>query len=650
LHEPLSTALTAIDEAVARGLVEPLDDIDDFRFVHALTREAVEASLLTADRATIHRGVAQAMEAQYGDDLGDHVAEIARHWMQLAPHGDGATARVWALRAADDALRRSAFEDAVRLYGAALSLSAPPLDTADRCRVLVALGRAAYLAGDLHAAADAASAAAGAARAADDPELLAEAALVVEAAADVGVNAVVRELSERALEELGDTGHGAHRARLLAQRSRVAFYDADQERVRRLSAAALELARASGDDRALVDALHARREACPGPAGREERIAIADELLSLAHRTNRARSVMWAELWRIDALVESGRLGDAADELPALARAVGRDGGPVSAWHLDKATAFVAQAQGRFDDALTVGMRAFDRMSALEFRTARGAFFAFRCALARHVGMTDDMEDAVRAPFEPLPLFRTLGAVSRTILLLSAGLADEAADSYERAGPIGGWQPPPFHVLYTYACGAVAAAELGRTDDVKTLLALLAPFPGEHAVAEGVAYAGPIELALGRGALAVGDLDRAVDDLGAAAASAAAAGARGFLAEARYHLAVALLARRGPGDDETAAAAAAEADRLVRALGMAAYADRARALLSRVEGAGSSGPLSRREMEVAGLVAEGLTNRQIAERLVISERTAQNHVQHILTKLGFSTRSQIAAWLAGMSK
>ncbi len=47
---------------------------------------------------------------------------------------------------------------------------------------------------------------------------------------------------------------------------------------------------------------------------------------------------------------------------------------------------------------------------------------------------------------------------------------------------------------------------------------------------------------------------------------------------------------------------------------------------------------------MAHLVAEGLTNRQIAARLVISERTAQNHVQHILTKLGFTTRSQIAAW------
>ena len=55
-------------------------------------------------------------------------------------------------------------------------------------------------------------------------------------------------------------------------------------------------------------------------------------------------------------------------------------------------------------------------------------------------------------------------------------------------------------------------------------------------------------------------------------------------------------------------------------------------------------PLTRREGEVAVLVARGLTNRQISERLVISERTADNHVANMLGKLGFSTRAQIAAW------
>jgi len=58
--------------------------------------------------------------------------------------------------------------------------------------------------------------------------------------------------------------------------------------------------------------------------------------------------------------------------------------------------------------------------------------------------------------------------------------------------------------------------------------------------------------------------------------------------------------------------------------------------------AGSDG-LSKRELEVARLVAAGLTNRQIAERLFIAERTAEGHVERIRDKLGFSSRAQVAA-------
>lgn len=59
--------------------------------------------------------------------------------------------------------------------------------------------------------------------------------------------------------------------------------------------------------------------------------------------------------------------------------------------------------------------------------------------------------------------------------------------------------------------------------------------------------------------------------------------------------------------------------------------------------------LSRREREVAALVAEGLSNREIAERLFISERTAEGHVEQIRNKLGFKSRAQVAAWVASNS-
>lgn len=56
------------------------------------------------------------------------------------------------------------------------------------------------------------------------------------------------------------------------------------------------------------------------------------------------------------------------------------------------------------------------------------------------------------------------------------------------------------------------------------------------------------------------------------------------------------------------------------------------------------GRLSRRESQVASLVARGLSNKEIAAELVISRRTAEHHVERILAKLGFSSRTQIASW------
>ncbi len=83
---------------------------------------------------------------------------------------------------------------------------------------------------------------------------------------------------------------------------------------------------------------------------------------------------------------------------------------------------------------------------------------------------------------------------------------------------------------------------------------------------------------------------------------------------------------------------------LGEALGEREVAPPPAALPARAAGPASVDPLSAREREVAVLIAQGLTNRQIAEQLVISSWTADAHVRHILTKLSFRSRAQVAAW------
>jgi DNA-binding NarL/FixJ family response regulator len=56
------------------------------------------------------------------------------------------------------------------------------------------------------------------------------------------------------------------------------------------------------------------------------------------------------------------------------------------------------------------------------------------------------------------------------------------------------------------------------------------------------------------------------------------------------------------------------------------------------------GSLTARERQIALLLADGLANRTIADRLAVSERTVESHVRNLLTKLGLANRTQVAAW------
>src|SRR5262249_23504425 len=256
------------------------DEIGRYRFVHALTRDAVESSLDSGRRIELHRAVAVAIEATYARDLSEHLADLARHWAYVAPFGAAATARACALRAGDDAVRRLAYEEGLRLYRSAQRLTSTEATDAERCELSLKLARAAYFSGDLAATVTAARAAAEDARAAADARLLAESALSLEAAPEATVNAAARELADETLAVLDRDRiqDAALRARLHALLSHLDFYAGDPAATDARSRAALDLARASGDDRALVEALRARQEALPGPAGRAERDQLVDEM------------------------------------------------------------------------------------------------------------------------------------------------------------------------------------------------------------------------------------------------------------------------------------------------------------------------------------------------------------------------------------
>lgn len=93
----------------------------------------------------------------------------------------------------------------------------------------------------------------------------------------------------------------------------------------------------------------------------------------------------------------------------------------------------------------------------------------------------------------------------------------------------------------------------------------------------------------------------------------------------------------------------ADAIRRVAAGDVALHPRAARALADAVRSPRTdpASDLTPRELEVVQLVADGCTNQQIATRLGVSERTARTHVSNILTKLGLTSRTQIAMWAVG---
>ncbi len=639
---PAVLVLTDLDEALAASLVEPTDRPGAFRFVHALVREAVLATMGTAELAGRHRDLALAVEA-YEPDGDARTLELARLWDAASPLGDQSTAAMWSSRAGAVAERLLAWDDAAHFYQRALDLgtAASPIEEHERA---IGAARALSHCGDpatVHALCVRAATIAGQA---GRPDLIADAVLVLE-----GRGSHVEGLQPAAQAALDELPADAHhlRARVHAQLVNMAFY-ADPSTMEAHCTSAEQAARQAGDPLAELAALRARNMLSYGPEHASLRLELADRLEHAAAAARRPSVGFWAPLWRIDALAELGRLPEAVAAIPDLRRAVRAAGLPIARWHQARTEAALAQATARFDYAAALAADARDLFSRLENPLgATAMYFGVRLAIEMHTGYSPTTTDAWFALdlATVAPFLGDLPLVGSANIALAAGDRERALHFYHRLPAVAGWSTPPALSLHLLALRVQAAVALDVLTDLPGLYDALLVHRPLHVGSGGgiVTYLGPVELWLGIIAARRRQLDAAVAHLTAAVAAADAADAGGFAVHARTELAEALQARARPDDRSRAVTTATAALPDAHRLGMTPFTARIEQLLVTLQPR-SGGPLSPRELEIAALVATGRTNRDIAATLYISERTAQNHVQHILTKLGLDNRTQIATW------
>ena len=650
--------LGPLDECRAAGFLVAGDRPGDHRFSHALVRSAVAAGLSAAEQRRLHAAAADAIEALYEGQLDLHLAEVARHRVEASLPGDRAVAVAACEAAAGVAAESLAFEEAVRLYRQALSVGEGEIRDPDRFRLELALAEALHRSGDLPGSQRTATAVGRRAERQRDRLWLARTALVMEATGVPEWDGEICRICEQALA--GNDLPGDLRARVSSRYAQALVYRDEYDRAGQVSQDALAAAGSAGDPVVLVDALRARQLACCAPDGVAERGVLASRMLEVADALGSAWLEMWGRLWRIDTLFETGQLRSVRSELADLEICVERVPGPLAQWHFLETSAALALATGRFTEATRLAADAFKVFSDMGHPVAFGGYSVILGQAGLHIGFGRsgmiELFDQIPDHLRPDAVDTTRGvatvfpALSFALIRLHEGDRAAAEAAYAQAGPVRSWTPIPAMRLAAWAHGLPVAISLGRTQDIEFLAAQFEPFRGQH-VANGAGpgvYMGPVELPLGQAAAALGRLDPAVDDLRTAASICDANGARGCAVQARVELAAALTRRQAPGDQDEAQAALDAAAAEAEQLGMAPFTAWIEQLRARRPAAASSdSPLSPREFEVAGLVGRGLTNKQIGQNLYVSERTAENHVQHILTKLGLRNRSQIAAWASG---
>lgn len=633
---------------------------DHFAFRHALTREAVLAGLLQRQQRELHRAVATALEQRAG-------ATVAPFAEALAYHFDEAGERERAFRyhelAAQEAIRVFAVTAAMRHLERACALARA--DPTTLASLQTRLSRAALWAEDQQRAFEAADAAR---------------ALYAELADGRGVVGALTGMARSRM----NLGHLEDAARLAAEAVRVGEPLGDSPELAwaylprawscehqghlaeglENSERALAVGRRVGAIDAVVVALVSIGNSPLTDAARG--VALQREALALALEHGLVAQALAAYHNLLRALFEVGaprqeRLA-VYDEALQHAR---RHGFRTGLWiqnEIDKAF-----ADGDWDDVLRlIGelgnnvWRLYPELVAVFIRAAREGptdkFLASALDVRRQLIGSGRREQTMAAASSAAVFW--LAGDMRATLEQAAILPDLVATPLDpgiRRTQFPAWMPiAPIAML-----ALLAAERLGDAAALRLWTKVMTPpvrRPEPHTLTAARAFAEA------RGAAREGDLDKAMALLADTTAALAESDEPVGLTIARLERADLLLRRDASGDraaaEEQIAAAVlywrrAKATWYLRQLRSWAIARRlpfpTEKLVRRAapHGDGRLSQLSRREQEVASLVAQGLTNAQIAERLTISLRTAEGHVEHIRNKLGFRSRAQIAAWVAG---
>jgi len=623
-------ALTGLDALVERGLVRPDDIPRRFVFRHPVVRSAVHAAVPAGEEIAAHVRAARALEA-----AGAALPARARHIAHAAAPGDAESAAT--LRAAAALVRPQA--PAIAADWLVAARRADPRLGADG---QLALAETMVEAGRLEAALAVVDEAAVADGAADREHRvgLAVAGATVERL--LGRHEAGSRRLERVLDEAPGSGllmahlaisayelGAAEETAAWAQRARAS----DADRLVHAAAAAMlapahafagraDAARAEGD--AAVEAVDRASDAELAGAG-ELLTAVAwgllaverfVDVLSVARRsalviraTGNGPAAIALDVAAISALGLLGRIEEAvaaADEAEQAARVTGNDQAVqwalwMHAWALlerGDLDAALAAAEGSVD----LAQRLDDSALTTIAHAVLGAVLVARGEPARGRPLLDayDLEPGWRCRWTPPLVEADLALGDASAAAAHADQATALAESTPLAGP------------RAAAGRAQALVALARGETARAVeLAGAAVADAERV--DGALDVARARLIAGR-ALAASDRDGALLALAAAEQASATAGAARVRDEALQ-----------------------EQRRLGRRVGRGGERGRA---------GGGVGALSPREREVAGLVADGRTNREIAARLFLSEKTIETVLSRVFRKLGVRSRAEVAARVA----